>query len=257
MIKIAFFDIDGTLKDMTKPHMSDTIVNMLHQLQDKGIKICVATGRPPIILPDFRGVDFDVYLTFNASYCYTKEDVIFNNPIPNKDVQQIIKNATSIGRPVEVAGMDRMCANGEDQDLIDYMAISHQKVNIVEDFEEYSYHDIYQVMVGTKPSEHEALMKDASGAKLTAWWERAGDIVPANGGKGRGVQSVLDYYGFSKEEAVAFGDAGNDIEMLQAVGLGVAMENATAELKAVADDICGHVKDDGVYHYCVKKGWIE
>ena len=256
MIKIAFFDFDGTLKDMKKTLMSDTTVMMLHQLQDKGVKICIATGRPPIILPDFQGVDFDVFLTFNASFCYTKDAVIFNNPIPNEDVQQIIRNATAIGRPVEIAGIDRMCANGEDQDLIDYMAISHQKVNTVKDFAEYSKQDIYQIMVGTKPSEHEALMKNAPNAKLTAWWERAGDIVPANGGKGKGVQSVLDYYGFTKEEAVAFGDAGNDIEMLQAVGLGVAMENATDECKAVADDICGHVKDDGIYYYCLKKGWL-
>ena len=67
---------------------------------------------------------------------------------------------------------------------------------------------------------------------------------------------MLEYFGFTVEEAVAFGDAGNDVDMLQTVGLGVAMENATDELKKVADDFCGHVKDDGIYHYCVKKGWL-
>ena len=57
-------------------------------------------------------------------------------------------------------------------------------------------------------------------------------------------------------EALAFGDGNNDIEMLQAVGTGVAMENGSDELKAVADDICGHVAEDGVYQYCVKYGLI-
>ena len=48
----------------------------------------------------------------------------------------------------------------------------------------------------------------------------------------------------------------DDIEMLQAVGTGVAMENASPALKAVADEICGHVAEDGIYHYCLKHGLI-
>ncbi len=46
------------------------------------------------------------------------------------------------------------------------------------------------------------------------------DIIPANGGKGLGVKKVVDYVPFTKEEAIAFGDDTNDIEMLQAVGTG-------------------------------------
>ena len=60
----------------------------------------------------------------------------------------------------------------------------------------------------------------------------------------------------SREEAIAFGDGNNDIEMLQSVGTGVAMENASAQLKAVADDVCGHVVEDGIYHYCIQHGLI-
>ncbi len=51
-------------------------------------------------------------------------------------------------------------------------------------------------------------------------------------------------------EAMAFGDGKNDIEMLQTVGWGVAMENAAPEVKAAAKDVCGHVADDGIYTYC-------
>ena len=55
---------------------------------------------------------------------------------------------------------------------------------------------------------------------------------------------------------MAFGDGNNDIEMLEAVGIGVAMANASDELKNVADEICGDVSEDGVYHYCVEQGLI-
>ena len=58
-----------------------------------------------------------------------------------------------------------------------------------------------------------------------------------NCGKGNAVNAVLNYYGLSKDEAIAFGDGRNDIEMLEAVGTGVAMGNAIDEVKARAEDV--------------------
>ena len=74
----------------------------------------------------------------------------------------------------------------------------------------------------------------------------------ADGGKGVGVSKMLEYYGFDKSEAIAFGDGNNDIALLEAVGHGVAMEKGSDELKAVADDVCGDVAEDGIYYYCKK-----
>ena len=92
-IKIIFFDIDGTLIDMEQKVISERTVETLCRLQENGIKICVATGRPPISLPDFHGARFDAFLTFNGSLCYTEDTVIYRNPIPTEDVHIIIKNA--------------------------------------------------------------------------------------------------------------------------------------------------------------------
>jgi hydroxymethylpyrimidine pyrophosphatase-like HAD family hydrolase len=44
--------------------------------------------------------------------------------------------------------------------------------------------------------------------------------------------------------------------MLQTVGTGVAMGNAPEKIKAIADEVCGHVSEDGIYHYCVNHGLI-
>ena len=68
---------------------------------------------------------------------------------------------------------------------------------------------------------------------------------------------MLNYYGLSKDEAIAFGDGRNDIEMLEAVGTGVAMGNAIDEVKARADVTCKSVEEDGVYHYCLEKKLIK
>ena len=48
----------------------------------------------------------------------------------------------------------------------------------------------------------------------------------------------------------------NDIDMLKAVGIGVAMGNSNNDVKAAADVVCESVDDDGVYHYLVENGII-
>lgn len=65
-IKIIFFDIDGTLIGMQSKHISPRTVEALHRLRSNGIRLCIATGRAPVTLPDFGGAEFDAYLTFNG-----------------------------------------------------------------------------------------------------------------------------------------------------------------------------------------------
>lgn len=255
-VKIIFFDIDGTLIDMTKKAISDKTVETLLRLKENGVKICIATGRAPGSVPKFDGVDFDAFLTFNGSYCFNSSDVILSTPIPKVDVEKMIKNATRINRPVSIAGKDRVVANGTDKDLSDYFGFAKQETPVSDDFDEVLKGEIYQMMMGGRKDEYDDILKDVENARITAWWNRAVDIIPANGGKGKGIEAILEYYGIDRSESMAFGDGGNDIEMLQTVGTGVAMGNALDHVKEVADEICGTSADDGIYHYCLENGLI-
>lgn len=255
-IKIIFFDIDGTLIDMEKKRISEPTRQTLIRLRQRGIRLCLATGRCPICLPVFEGVEFDAYLTFNGSYCFDPEETIFSHPIPAEDVQTLLRNTAALGRPVAVATKDRLEANGVDEDLATYYSFAGFTPHVAEDFDEVAAGEVYQVMLGCQEAEYSALLNGTRHAKIAAWWDRAVDVIPASGGKGAGIAAVLAHYGLDRAQALAFGDGNNDIEMLQAVGTGVAMGNASAQLKAVAADICGHVAEDGVYHYCLEKGLI-
>ena len=255
-IKIIFFDVDGTLVDMKKKIISENTVRTLQLLRQRGIRICMATGRTPVTVPHFPGVEFDAYLTFNGSFCYDREGVIFSNPIACPDVLQLIDNAARLGRPVSIATRDRVTANGWDADLEKYYSFAGIPLEVTEDFPQVARQDVYQVMLGCCQADHPALLENVQGAKITGWWDRAVDIIPATCGKGRGVEAILQHYGLTRQQAMAFGDGNNDIELLQAVGCGVAMENASPQLKAVATDFCGHVADDGIYHYCLDRGLI-
>lgn len=255
-VKIIFFDIDGTLIDVKKKRITETMLNTLKQLKKNGVRICLATGRSPMALPRFEGVEFDAYLTYNGSYCFDGETEIFSNPIPTKDVLQLIENAKGMGRPLSLATKDRLASNGKDDDLVDYYAFIKLEVEVAQDFDAVSMGGVYQIMLGSRKEDYDVLMKDVDGAKIAAWWDRAVDVIPASGGKGVGIEKVIEYFGLERSQSLAFGDGNNDIEMLMAAGTGVAMENASEELKAVADCVCGHVAQEGIYHYCKEHGLI-
>ena len=233
-IKIIFFDIDGTLIDINSRKISKKTLETLIRLKERNFILCLSTGRAPMTVPHFEGWEPDVYLTFNGSYCYNRQQVIYKNPISTGDAKKIVRNAAAINRPVSAATPKKLAANGKDADLVNYFSLAKLEVDVS---------DAFDGLIGNV-------------ANVAALWDRAVDIIPADSGKGVGIEKVLAYYHLQKSEALAFGDGNNDIDMLQAVGVGVAMENASDELKAVADDICGHAADDGVYHYCVEHGLI-
>ena len=249
-------DHDDTVVDSTASVHYPAFMETLRRLRERGILICIATGRTPTTVPRFEGVEFDAFLTFNGSYCYNQKEDIYANPIPAEDVKQLLANAAAMNRPVSIATRNRIAANGKDKDLADYFAIAKEEVVVADDFEQVAQEEVYQMMLGCIGEERVRLLEGVKNAKLAAWWDRAVDVIPGDSGKGIGVEQLLRYYHLDQSEAMAFGDGNNDIEMLQAVGAGVAMENASPELKAVATEICGHVAEDGVYRYCLEHGFI-
>lgn len=250
-IQIAFFDIDGTLVDMDWKQMTETMRQTLIALHEKGILLVIATGRPPFRVPVFKGVSFDAYMTFNGSYCYDKEGTLIHSQcIPSAEVSRIIANSAEIHHPCAVAGKDRIVCNGADQNLIDYFAISGQTLKKNEDFDlVLRNEDVYQIMCGCVREEYDTILKDVSGAEITAWWPRAVDIIPKGSGKNIGVEKILSFFHVSRDHAIAFGDGGNDIPMLKCVGMGVAMGNSTDEVRNAASYVCPSVKEEGITQF--------
>ena len=84
--------------------------------------------------------------------------------------------------------------------------------------------------------------------KAVRWHENAVDILLKDNSKALGIQDVLNHFGFSIENAMAFGDGLNDVEMLENVGFGVAMGNAEPELKPLADFVTKDIREDGILY---------
>ena len=72
------------------------------------------------------------------------------------------------------------------------------------------------------------------------------EITAAGVTKATAARWLMDYLKVDPARAVAFGDSDNDAPLAEACGTFVAMENATDAIKAMADDVCESVYDDGV-----------
>ena len=72
------------------------------------------------------------------------------------------------------------------------------------------------------------------------------EVIAGGIDKGIGLRFLLDHLGIDAGEVLAMGDGGSDLPLLQAAGIGVAMANATAEVKAAADYITTSCDEDGV-----------
>jgi len=71
------------------------------------------------------------------------------------------------------------------------------------------------------------------------------EVMPKGVTKETGIRKLADGMGIPLDEIMAFGDFNNDVEMLAAVGLGLAVENASSRAKTAADLVIGSVEEHG------------
>jgi Cof subfamily protein (haloacid dehalogenase superfamily) len=72
------------------------------------------------------------------------------------------------------------------------------------------------------------------------------EISRAGSTKWSGIRHLADDWGIAADEICAVGDDVNDLPMIEGAGLGIAMDNAVPELKAVADWIAPGHDEDGL-----------
>lgn len=72
------------------------------------------------------------------------------------------------------------------------------------------------------------------------------EVIPNSINKGRGILEICKVLMIDPADVIAFGDAENDIPMLQTAGVGVAMGNAAEMVKTVSDMVTGSNNEDGI-----------
>ena len=254
--KIAFFEVDGTLIEMGTGKMNDQTRNALCSLQKNGVKLVVCTGRSPLKVPRFDGFDWDAEIAFNGACIEADGKVISSRALDPADMEAIVRSTEKLQRGLAAAGRDFFSAKRTDPALVEYFGFSKTPIQEDPDFDLKIKEPVYQLMVSCSPEEYKEILKNTHSSVLVSWWNQAADVVSKECSKGNALREVLDYYGFSREESIAFGDGLNDVSMLEAAGLGIAVDNADDEVKKHADLVIGSVSENGVAAYLENTGLI-
>ena len=88
-IRIAFFDIDGTLLPPDH-HLPESTVAALNILRAKGVQLYLATGRPPYHLHYLKKdlpFEFDGMVMMNGQYCRDKDGCFYAHPLPQEGLR--------------------------------------------------------------------------------------------------------------------------------------------------------------------------
>jgi Cof subfamily protein (haloacid dehalogenase superfamily) len=250
MIKAIFFDIDGTLLSHQTKKVPDSTVKALKLLKEKGIYTFISTGRHISEMKDLPldHLEFEGYITLNGQYCYNKDGTIYDLPIQQQDIDNIIKEIQHHPFPCIFVEDKLMYINYNNEDVQTVQDAISTPLPDVNDIQRGFTHPIYQVIpYGIDEDSEQRIMKLMPHCKRTRWHSLAVDIIPQEGGKQNGIRQVLNYYHIKQEETMAFGDGFNDIDMLEFVEIGIAMGNASQEVKDIADDITEDIDNDGIY----------
>jgi hypothetical protein len=79
------------------------------------------------------------------------------------------------------------------------------------------------------------------------------EVSPITDNKGEALKFIANYYGIPMEQTVAVGDNLNDLSMILAAGVGVAVSNAAQPLKSMADYVTKLTNDDGAIAEVIEK----
>ncbi len=248
MIKAIFFDIDGTLVSFKTHKVPETVVQAIDQIRRLGIKVFINTGRMYAQTTNVQHIEFDGYVCYNGACLLDgKGNVIYSDPIPKDELLKLQKYEESNPFPLVFLQENEMTANTRHED-IDWLA-GHINVPIprVDSYERIFETPVYQFCAFLPEDRMKYVTENVmTDCVATQWTPQFFDVNMSHITKGDGMERMLKIFGYDLSQAMAFGDGGNDISMIRAAGVGVAMGNATIETKAAANYITSSVDNDGV-----------
>ena len=246
-IKAVFFDIDGTLVSFSTHTVPESARRAIEKLRERGIKVFIATGRLLRHTDVVRDIEVDGYVTVNGSYCLTSSgEVIFEQAFPKDVVERIFALEKEYGFRAAVMTHENIFVDslvGRPQEVADMVDITPAEADLDEIV---ATQPVLQMCPYINRELEQKIMPFLPECISSRWVDKFMDLNLKGIDKSMAASRVMEYYGYTIDEAMAFGDGGNDVPLVRDVGLGVAMGNACDELKSVADYVTESVDEDGI-----------
>ncbi|WP_153108848.1 HAD family hydrolase [Propionivibrio limicola] len=249
MPNIFFFDIDNTLLDLRTLTIPPSALTAIGDLHRAGHTVVVATGRAHAHAKPFIDQVQPAYvITQNGARILRDEEEVFSLPMPRARLVALFDWMEAQGYHFGVNG-------GTSGYLSTQVPMTTEPLDTVEmpyqsDDPFHLERDVYQGWLffdeALDATLIPAIRERFPEFDIVRWHRWAVDVQLRDVNKWSGCQWVMAQTGFSNEQAIAFGDGLNDLEMLRGVGLGIAMDNGHPDLMAVADKIAPAVHCNGV-----------
>ncbi len=254
-IKLIATDIDGTILKYNQK-FNQEVIDCIHNLDKKGIKIVLITGRmhqAAKIVGDRLGLKTPI-VSYQGALIRDntlESNILYERYIDNDITKSILNWAKENKIRLNLYLNDKLYVEEDDEvtrkytgenTLIDYEVQKFDNLNI----------DKVNKILAIKYGDEETvtqwsrfLQKTYPELYIVKSTPYFCEVCHPEATKGDGIRFLMDYYGIKKEEILAIGDHDNDIELLRAGGVKVAMGNATDTLKSVADYITDTVDNNG------------
>lgn len=253
--KLLVLDIDGTVAN-SKKEIDDKTREAIIRLQEKGVPVAIASGRPPQgvskVAERLEFQKFGSYIMpFNGARIinYKTKECVYSKTLPLHLPAKLCQDARDNGIGIITYRGDEIIAGtAVDQYMEIEAGINGIPVIYHEDFKSYVNFPVNKCLITGDGRDLEALepefaQKYFHEAQVFRSEPYFLEITPKNVDKAYCLRHLLDILGIRREEMVCCGDSFNDVSMIQFAGLGVAMANAQDKVKAVADYITENDND--------------
>lgn len=267
-IKLIALDLDGTT--LTRDGLTRRTKETLESAIERGIDVVIATGRVFTALPerihDIRGLRH--IISSNGAHISdaVTGEFIYSDYAEAKAIEVVHRILSVSPHPVEVftegrAYIDRkvyddLAENGSTYMSPKYVLRTRTPVVGIYDFLAEHKEKIENINIHFEFSQQKAAMLEklqaVPGITVTSSFVHNLEIGGESTSKARALEEICRLYGVAMENVMAFGDSPNDSRMLEAAGIGIAMENATEDVKDVADLITLSSDEEGVA-YAVRR----
>ena len=246
-ISIILSDLDGTLFHNDKS-ISDFTKETIRQAQAKGILFGVCTSRAKVNAIKFLdGIKPDILITNGGGIVYYRGKKIYDCEFSVEEIRKLIAAA------FEVFGKDIVISADNEHAL--YSNSREELGDTFWTFNDFSDFRETCMKMCIESLDKEKVEKVASVIGLEnvdylpfsdiPWYKLSKKAAT----KEKAIEALCRHLQITSSEIAAFGDDYNDIGMLTLCGKGVAMENAIAEVKDAADEVCASNEADGVANW--------
>lgn len=246
--KLFAFDIDGTLLNSHK-EILDSTVTSLDKLRKNGHIVMVATGRSRFLIQDILNkLELENYIVCNGSAAFLNHQQVYKNTLNSKSLQRLIKSLNEKKIDIAVTSLDGIRRTSS----IDVPKMSEAMISIGGSHPEFDSNyavenEIYQGLAFYGEEIEHKFEVEFPEFRFVRWHEYCVDVIPEMGSKAVTILKLAEKLNISREDIITFGDGNNDLEMLKLSGVGIAMGNASKEVKQAADMITESNDNDGIY----------